>query len=68
MLTAHDAFSSPVALKQLQQSPTPACPTLEPGSPHLAGQDTSQLNPLTLPGVSSRHRLSWLPLSFMHCR
>ncbi|XP_042108980.1 codanin-1 isoform X2 [Ovis aries] len=53
--------------KQLQQSPTPACPTLEPGSPHPSRTGHLTAEPADPTRVSSRHRLELVALVYSSC-
>ncbi|XP_017909881.1 PREDICTED: codanin-1 isoform X2 [Capra hircus] len=53
--------------KQLQQSPTPACPTLEPGSPHPSRTGHLTAQPADPARVSSRHRLELVALVYSSC-
>ncbi|XP_070653467.1 codanin-1 isoform X3 [Bos indicus] len=53
--------------KQLQQSPTPACPTLESGSPHPSRTGHLTAEPADPARVSSHHRLELVALVYSSC-
>ncbi|KAM9714404.1 codanin-1 isoform 2-T4 [Dama dama] len=53
--------------KQLQQSPTPACPTLESGSPHPSRTGHLTAEPADPARVSSRQRLELVALVYSSC-
>ncbi|XP_065796263.1 codanin-1 isoform X2 [Muntiacus reevesi] len=53
--------------KQLQQSPTPACPTLESGSPYPSRTGHLTAEPADPARVSSRQRLELVALVYSSC-
>ncbi|XP_070325182.1 codanin-1 isoform X2 [Odocoileus virginianus] len=53
--------------KQLQQSPAPACPTLESGSPHPSRTGHLTAEPADPARVSSRQRLELVALVYSSC-
>ena len=60
-------FLFPGSSKQQQQSPTPACPTLESGSPHPSRTGHLTAEPADPARVSSRQRLELVALVYSSC-
>lgn len=57
----------PLSSKQLQQSPTPACPTSESGSPLPSRTGNLTAEPADPARVSSRQRLELIALIYSSC-